>query len=243
MWNWLTNLKLRWATRSSAGQPGTLGVPLEQHEQLSDREKWRREHGYSAAFSPDEWSEDIARHNAEVEKEYQQEVETRRAAYMAGTYKPRFLMTGSFVYDAVLAGVALAEFTPAEIVGCIDWDLELSADPGRRINVTKDTGKPLIPVLSDSDVSLQKQIDRYAGAMAKMAHLQAGGPSLYQSARDSNHKIVVPPRRTVRDLIGSRESILLAVGNNREMADQVERHALNMFGVKSLDEPVPMEKG
>lgn len=205
---WLTAIRL--GSLRIDHTEGTMAIPTVQHEELSDEEKFRREHGYSKARVPLPWSEDIARHNAEVDAEYNAEIERRKVAMRAGEYKPRWVL-----YD-------LDVLPDPRNPDHVDWHLEMSMDPGRRVNVTKDAGVPMQPMVSDDEMASRRAVKRLDLGLKKW---------------DEASGTLVP--KTVREIIGSRHSILEACHWNEQMADQVEATACETFGVASVDEPLP----
>lgn len=219
MMKWLERLKLRWALRGSTTSPMSTGAlpGTEQRAEETAAQKFKREHGFSEATTPMPWSEDISKHNAAIDKEYREEVERRRFAYLCGEYKPQFVDTSDMTPDRIedLRNGA----TPG--IDEINWHLEMTLSPGRRVNVTADIGVPVQPVLSD----IEHFEARMAGSLGReVAAIERGK---------------APAFKTARDFIGSRESILAAVGDNEAVADQVEANARKMFGVEDLDAPLP----
>ncbi len=212
-------LKLRWALRGSTTSPMSTGAlpGTEQRAEETSAQKFKREHGYSEATTPMPWGEDISKHNAEVDKEYREEVKRRRFAYLCGEYRPQFIDTSDMTPERI------EDLRHGAIPGVdeINWHLEMTARPGARVDVTEDVGVPVQPVLSD----IEHFEARMAGSLGReVAAIERGK---------------APGFKTARDFIGSRASILAAVGGNDAMADQVEANARQMFGVEDLDAPLP----
>ncbi len=233
MWAWLERLRFKWGGLPGAGMTlNGFGVPVEQHRQMTEAERFQAERGFGMATAPDEWTEDIAKHNAALQAEYAEEVERRKAAYRDGTYRPRFYLTvenedGTF-----------------NVLPEVNWDLEMALLPGRRTDVTHERLENL-PLYAPKAVREQMAVDAMKRVVStaeqrddilKLGHIG----DIRDVHRDQNGHIIIPARRTVRDLIGSREAILLAVNGNALMADQIEEHARTMFGVVDLDEPLPV---
>lgn len=210
------NVIRKWLTAIRLGSiridhtEGTMAIPTVQNEDLSDEEQFRREHGYSKARVPLPWSEDISKHNAEVDAEYNAEIGRRKVLMLAGEYKPRWVLYGLDV---------LPDPTNPDHV---DWHLEMSMDPGRRVNVTKDVGVPMQPMVSDDEMAQRRAVGRLRRGL---------------SVLDPTNPAKVPA--TVRALIGSRYKVLEECHWNETLADQVEAAACKTFGVASVDAPLP----
>lgn len=221
---WKDRLKLRWAMRGSVASPmTTTALPTEQQQEKSAEQKFKEARGFSMATAPLPWSEDIAAHNKAIDVEYDEEIARRKVAFLAGEYKPRFLNLSDDVMsdDRLEAIVERHEKpTPDEI----DWRLEMTLAPGRRVNVTTDVGVPMQPVLSD----VQYHEARMAGALGREVKAMEQGTTTGM--------------RTPRDIIGSRASIVEACRGDERMADQVEASARQMFNVEDLDTPLPEMK-
>jgi hypothetical protein len=186
--------------RGSLQPEGTLAAPTGQHYQENAEARFYREHGYARATAPLPWGEDITAHNGEVEREYREEVARRQAAYEIGAYVPRYFcesLDTPGVFDRV------------------NWDLEMSLLPGRRVNLTDSPGVPMQPVLTSAE-------HRQAREVGHLGRVVSG----------------LERQRTIRDEIGSREDILAFVGGNADIADQVEDKARELFGVEDLDAPL-----
>jgi hypothetical protein len=227
-----------WGLRNlTVGTSGTMAMPVGQHEQLSEAEAFRREHGYSAGFEPERATPEVAAHNAAVEAEYQNEILKRYEEMKAGTYRPRFLnpdltddqrLTLLYVNDNVkrfameqamldARAQAIAHDPTLAAFQEVNWHMELTLEPGRRVDVTKGTGQPFLQPVTPEALA---QANEIRTLKAKVTEREALGREM-----------------TARDLIGSRESVLAACGGNEALADQVEANAMRTFGVTSLDEP------
>lgn len=231
-------LRQWWGMRNlHVGVTGTMAMPVGQHEQLSEAEAFRREHGYSAGFEPELATPEIAAHNQAIDAEYNEEIERRFKAMQAGDYIPRFLLpvlTSAQRIDllniddpyaryqleqglmearamTITNNPALAAFEE------VNWHMELAMEPGRRVDVTKGTGQPFLQPVTPEALA---QANEIRTLKAKVTEREALGREM-----------------TARDLIGSRESVLAACGGNEALADQVEANAMRTFGVTSLDEP------
>lgn len=191
---------------------GTVGIPVGQHEELTEASKYRREHGFSMATSPLEASPEIAAHNAAISREYEAEIDRRKALHAAGEYTPRYYVP---VISEGPEGTVIYEITTE-----VDWDLEMTMLPGRRTDVTKDTLQAL-PLAKAEDVDKAREVNRLRTGIADIE----GGR-------------VHVTKQTGRDVVGSRETILEACGGNASMADQVEANALKMLGLASLDDVI-----
>jgi hypothetical protein len=195
--NWLERLKLRWALRGSQPHAFDLTAGTEQHRQQTAAERFHQEHGYSQATAPAEWTEDIAKHNQEVRDEYRAEVQRRQDAYLAGEYLPRFFFPRT-------DPVSLRQVTTD-----VNWDLEMTLLPGRRVDVTKETGVPIQPPLSEADYETASQIGRLG------------------------REVTAAETDPVRKYLGSREDVLAACGGDAGETDKVEAKARALFGVPS----------
>lgn len=215
---------------------GTSAIPVGQHEQLSEAEAFRREHGYSAGFEPEQATPEIAAHNRAISAEYDEEIDRRFKAMKAGEYRPRFLSPQltpkqmlsllavendvkrhALEREMLIARGATIGAAPS-LAGFeeVNWHLEMTTLPGRRTDVTTGTG---LPFLTPATPEALAQANEIRALKARVAEREALGRE-----------------RTVRDIIGSRESILAVVGGNESMADAVEANAKRTFGVDDLDQ-------
>lgn len=231
-------LRQWWGLRNlTLGTSGTMAMPVGQHEQLSEAEAFRREHGYSAGFEPELATPEIAAHNAAINAEYNEEIDRRCKAMQAGDYRPRFLnpqlTSNQRLHLLTIEGrgerhameQALLDARLTTIAGNpslanyeeVNWHLELTMEPGRRVDVTTGTGQPFLQPVTPEAIA---QANEIRTLKAKVTEREALGREM-----------------TARDLIGSRESVLAACGGNEALADQVEANAMRTFGVTSLDEP------
>lgn len=202
-------LKLRWAMRGTPNHPLTTGsLPgTEQHAEETSAQKFKRERGFSEATDPLPWSEDISQHNKAVAEEYNAEIALRKLAYAEGRYQPRMFCE---VWHP-----EMGEYVPE-----VNWDLEMTLMPGRRVDVTKSPGVPMQPALTVSELTEA----RIAGNLAREV------TALEQGTKQDP--------KTPREFIGSRQTILANVGGDEAIADQVEESARKAFGVEDLDAPL-----
>lgn len=202
--NILNRLRLKWRLRGIATTPiNTMAIPIGQHEQLTADQKWAQEHGFSAATTPDVATPEIAAHNLFIDREYDAEIERRKALMAEGAYTPRF-----FLVDYQDDGSCVVSKD-------VNWHLELTLDPGRRANVTRDTGRPVILTLSPDEQRQQREIDRLKGKVQAV-----------ESAKDMEPAELLAHPALVRALVGDRATVLAACGGNEAMADQVEAKAV-----------------
>jgi hypothetical protein len=201
-------LRMRWAFRRSNSVVGTASLPAnELHEDDTQEEAFRRSHGYARARVPMPQTDEQQAHNRALDEEYAAEIAHRKNLLQAGEYKARF-------YTTVFQPTAEELLNP----DCVNWDMELTMEPGRRRDVTKETGIPLQPVITPDQVAERRAVDQMIAGLDRM---QAGEQVI-----------------TVRDLVGSRQHILDACHGNEAMADQVEQKARDTFGVTDLDLPL-----
>ena len=233
----IARIRQWWGLRNLAlGTSGTMAMPVGQHEQLSEAEAFRREHGYSAGFEPERATPEIAAHNRAIDAEYNEEVDRRFKAMQAGDYSPRFLLpalTSAQMMQLLLIddpgeryAVEHALFDARAMVISnnpslaayeeVNWHMEMTLLPGRRTDVTKGTGQPFLQPVTPEAIA---QANEIRTLRSKVTEREALGRE-----------------RTVRDIIGSRESVLDACGGNESMADAVEANAKRSFGVDSLDQ-------
>ena len=220
----IDRLRLRWATRGSVAAPiSTTAIPTEQREQLTADQKWAQEHGFSAAFPSMPDTVETAAHNKAIDDEYRDEVKLRKDAWISGEYQPRFFVVESDNYCR-LKPSDIESLRLSASVDSVNWDLEMSMLPGRRTDVTHERAKQLETVTPD----------HVAGQMA----IDAAGRSLTDAELGRRET-----PRTVRDLVGSRATILRLVGGDAEKADAIERKALELLGAESMDAPIPVPGG
>jgi len=202
MWAWLERLRLRFG--GAITPSGTLAVPMAQHYEASERDKWKAEHGYSAAFDPMPWSEDIAKHNAEVTREYDEEVARRMAAYDAGEYQPKVMVLKSGQLTAARLEAIMQNHERPRAVE-LDWHMDMTAAPGRRRDVTHEQPAPLPPaeVLAAA---------REAGRLVHQIALEE-----YRQNRQREDRPAILDR-----LIGTRDQVLASCDGDADKADQVE---------------------
>ena len=184
---WKERLRQKW---SGSVQP-TIPAPTAQHYQMTAAERWRRDHGYSQATTPAPWTEDIQKHNQTVAAEYHAEIVRRKKAFELGEYLPRFFMDSDVnpgVYDEV------------------NWDLEMSLLPGRRVDVTKAVGVPMQPPLSEAEYEQGREIGNLARAVA---------------ATETD---------PITRYVGTREEVLRACNGDEARADSVFAKARELFG-------------
>lgn len=153
----VTRLKTWWRLRGATAAPiGTLAVPVGQHKMLTDEEKWKREHGFSAATAPLPATAEIAAHNMEIDQEYYAEIDRRKALFEAGEYRPRFMCVrpGHEVPPGLVGHANEVAAWVLANPGAVDinWDLEMTLDAGRRHDVTSESGKPVLPMPTSEDV-------------------------------------------------------------------------------------------
>lgn len=202
---WWTRLKLRLRGSIATEGTATLPAPTGQHYEETEREKWAREHGFSAAFDPMPFSEDIAQHNAAVDREYAEEVERRKEGYTAGTYRPTVLVLTSDVPPERVQQIVMGQRPTADE---INWHLDMSADPGRRTNVTT-LERPAPPPREVLEAA------REAGRLAAEVRLE-----------EHRQGITAERPAILNRVVGSREDVLKRVGGNEAMADAVETYVL-----------------
>lgn len=191
-WNSWWNRVKRAMAHADAVTRGEVTRPrTEQRRELTDAEKWQQEHGFSAAVTPMPATADISKHNAVIDREYRDEIERRQALMRHGAYRPRF---------------ALATYDPfgALTVDQVDWDLEMTADPLRRLDLTHETATQQ-PMPDEVDLATAREIGTLAREVAALERddVLAG----------------------VRLITGSREELLKAVGGDEALADQLEAKA------------------
>ncbi len=110
----------------------------------------------------------------------------------------------------------------------VNWDLELTMEPGRRLDVTTSTGVPQnAPAPSAQEIADDLEARRLRVAIDRI--------------EDMDVRLVLGP--TVADMVGNRETIIEACGGNEAEADKVIAKALEMFGAKSLDDAAKMPQG
>jgi len=219
---------------------GTAAFPVGQHEELTDAERFKREHGYSAAFAPLPATPELEAHNRAIEAEYAAEVEARKALLAKGLYRPRFLHP-SLTMEQEMEVLALAhplarsdarhtmtrERITAIQMGAtprvdeVDWHLEMTLEPGRRVNVTKDAGAPMLDLPTQSAMEQAAERRELAARVAEVEAQVRG--------------------RTVRSILGSRAQTLAACRGDESMADEIEARAMRAYGVTSLDQ-VPAQR-
>lgn len=140
LWWWLARGYLygaRWRWRNRASD--LLSWPVGQHQQQTEAEKWKAEHGFSPAGETAPWDDDLRAHNAKVNEAYRVELERRQFEYrILGTYTPRYgrivpsrmgppIMVGDREVDwGLLGGVSFE----------VSWEMEMSLRPGARADVT-----------------------------------------------------------------------------------------------------------
>lgn len=221
--------------RGSIQPTGTMSAPTAQHEQKTVEQKFREEHGYSMAGEADAWSEDISQHNAEVQAEYDAEVERRKAAMLAGTYQPRYA-TSDYMHRMELRGDERPPLTPDDI----DWHLEMATRPGARADVTTEPGVQMQPDANATTYAQAEEVRHMRQTVASLEN-QNASRKLADEAKDVIGGMVPT---NIRLLIGTRAKILAAVGGNERLADQVEDKARDTFGTDDLDAPYcgPTEK-
>lgn len=205
---------------------GTMAFPAPegQHEELTADAKWKREHGFSAATAPDEWTEDIARHNKAVNVAYRASVAHMQQDYVSGLYRPRFLLGEE--QESGDGGIPPARYAEllagaAPRVDEINWDLEMTLQAGARVDVTKSTGVPVLPMPTAEDLAVAESSRRL---MTEVQRMEAGDG---------------PRGGSVRSLIGTRKEILAFCGGDEAQADAVEEHARKLFDVADLNDPIP----
>lgn len=215
-------LKLRWHLRGSTPAPlTTTAIPTAQHEMLSEDEKWKREHGFSAATSPMADTAETEAHNRAIDEEYQEEIERRKALMEAGEYMPRFatLRPGHEIpEDLVGNGPAIVAWMLAN-PGAVDvnWHLELTLEPGRRADVTKDIGKPVLQMPTAEDLAQVDELNRQRRKLEALEAARALAP--FRSDE--------PTRDDVLHGLGlNPDDILAACGGDEALAAQVQQKAV-----------------
>lgn len=222
MSNRLRRILNRWRFgRMSVTGTSALPIPTEQQAVLTDEDKFKRDHGFSAATTPAPWTEDIARHNAQADRDYAAAVQELKDGYLAGTYRPRFLMFEDLADERV--GAIMAGDKPT--VDEVNWHLEMTLQRGARENVTKI--QPLWPVLTDADAADARE----AGNLARVV----AGLERQQGLHTLDTRMQAARLSPIRQAIGTREQILQQCGGNTALADAVERKAREEFGVEDLD--------
>lgn len=224
---------LQWFRRKVGGSVSTEGmmaVPTAQHYEKTEEEKFREKRGFGMAVEPMPWSDDIARRNKEVEEEYRAEIEARKAATLAGTYKPRFVVPvltddqraqvnamadedaayqllhqfHRLRFDAIVAGA------PIDVETEVNWDMEMTIDPGARANVTKDDSVKQA-ALTEVEESQYREIGKLHRAIA-LEEIEQG-----------------IARQDLTGIIGSDEEILAQCGGNEQLAAQVKAKGLELL--------------
>lgn len=197
--------RIRAAIGTSIAPVGTPAIPMGQHEELTEAEKFKREHGFAAATEPDVWSPEIAAHNRAIDEEYAAEIERRKALLAAGQYTPRFYMV-DFADDG----------TP--IVSTeVNWHLELSMEPGRRTNLTNEPGQ-VLPLVSAADISAAIEADSLERKVVALEAAKALSPA----------ELADSPA-LLRSLVSDRAAILAACRGSEAMADQLEAAFFRML--------------
>lgn len=218
--SWWQRMKARMS--GSMHPVGTIAAPMGQHYEMTAEQKYKAEHGFSAATTPAPWSDDIRAHNKEIDREYAEEIEYRKKAFLEGKYQPRFIQVPGFEAstEAWAHYEAVVQKREPILADDINWDLEMSMDHSRRVDITNDDSikQPSLTVTEAFEA-------RLAGNMGReVANLERGGSPVAQSPRD---------------VIGSRARILAECGGSEELADQVEQKAREFFEVEDLDAPMP----
>ncbi len=195
----------RWKYRPH-GTAGAQTPPMVEEQRVKE---------YSAAVTPAPWTEDITKHNANVSKDYAEEVERRKAAMLAGEYHPRFYLD----FDGAPTNGPLAPGILRD-PEAVSWALEMSMRPGARVDVTNDYEKRfrLLTPLEIADIKYETMARKAVDSAANL--------------------IPIVPRA----IVGSREDILKACGGDEALADQVEQKAREFLGVRDLDAPLPTGK-
>ncbi len=215
-------LKLRWHLRGSTPAPlTTMAIPTAQHEMLSEDEKWKREHGFSAATSPMADTAETAAHNRAIDEEYQEEIDRRKALMEAGEYTPRFatLRPGHEIpEDLVGNGPTIVSWMLAN-PGAVDvnWHLELTLEPGRRADVTKDIGKDVLPMPTAEDLAQVAEITRQRRKVEAIEAERAFAPFKTDEPVDRDDLMT--------GLGLTQADILEACGGNEALAAQVAAKA------------------
>ena len=217
--NWFERLKMRWHMRGSAAAPlTTTAIPTQQHEMLTDAEKFKRDHGYSASTAPMPATPEIEAHNAAVEQEYRDEIDRRKAAFERGEYTPRFMMVrpgheapmfldDQGIQDWILRNPGLID---------VNWDLEMSQGPGRRVDVTEDIGKPVLPMPTADDLAQVNEVNRQRRRVEAIEAEVALGPL----------RISAPDQQAAAKALGlTFAEILDGCGGNVALAHQVAKKA------------------
>lgn len=212
-----------------------------------------------------EATEDIALHNKALEDEYAAEIEARKVGMRAGLYRPRFCLSQR--RNDATGELERWDFEKHHNdPEWVNWDLEMSMEPGRRLDVTKGSGLPSEappPVPSQEQIAREKEarllriaIERNENA-AEMGDLlidhgvlksafiheqevsrRALGMMTDRTIQLMREEKKHKPAPTVAQLVGSRQQILDACGGNEAEAEKVIAKACATFGVTSLDEPI-----
>lgn len=187
---------------------------------LSEDEKWKREHGFSAATSQMADTAETAAHNRAVDEEYQAEIDYRKALFDKDEYLPRFITVREgheLPADLLGNAPAIIAWMQAHPMACdINWHLELTLEPGRRADVTKDIGKPVLPMPTAEDLAQVDELNRQRRKVEAIEAQRAFAPF----ATDE------PTREDVVYSLGlSPEEILSACNGNEALAAQVAAKA------------------
>lgn len=215
-------LKLRWHLRGSTQAPlSTTAIPTAQHEMLSEDEKWKREHGFSAATSPMADTAETAAHNRAIDEEYQAEIDHRKELFDKGEYLPRFITVreGHEMPPELLGNApAIIAWMQAHPMACdINWHLELTLEPGRRADVTKDIGKPVLPMPTAEDLAQVDELNRQRRKVEAIEAERALAP--FRSDERTRDDVVY-------GLGLSPDDILAACGGDAALAAQVQEKAV-----------------
>jgi hypothetical protein len=210
MREWLQQLRLRWRFRQTLPAEGTaaLPTPTVQHEDGA--------RDYAHAIAPLPQTDEQQAHNAAIEAEYQAEIDLRRGLMRRGLYKARFYNMAPPAHDLPGGGTTGDWLNDPDRV---NWDLELTLDAGRRLNLTTDPGTVPQPLVTREEVAERQATTR---VIERLDRVEAGRLAAV----------------TARDLIGTRAQILAACYGNAAMADLVEAKARDVLGVEDLDAPV-----
>lgn len=181
-WIYSSLLRYRWLSRRSTTD---LFTPAGQHQQQTEAEKWKAEHGFSPGGETAPWDDDMRAHNAKVTAEYQAELDKRQFEYrILGTYTPRYGRMVPTRMGPILL-VAARVSTPSgwlddwhelsqmgDTIFEVSWDLEMTLRPGARVDVTG-LGK-VQPTVSDEVFHQQRQI----GDLTRRIHAEEMKESL-----------------------------------------------------------------